>query len=69
MPLLSGRLSAADAVLSPLPRFEKVGDEIEELLVSGWNNLTSERAPAEFDDRCVERLESCGTERFRADDD
>ena len=70
MPSLSRRLSAADVVLPLPPRFEQVGDGIEEFLVSGWNDLILERAPAEFDDRCGGRLESCGTEEFgRAEED
>jgi len=70
MPSLSRRLSAADVVLPLLPRFEQVGDGIEEFLVSGWNDLILERAPAEFDGRCGGRLESCGTEEFgRAEED
>jgi len=58
MPSLPRRLSAADVVLPLLPRFEQVGDGIEEFLVSGWNDLILERALAEFDDRCVGRLGS-----------
>jgi len=70
MPSLSRRLDATDVVLSLLPRLEKDGDGIEELLVSGWNDLTLERALTEFDGRCVERLESCGTEGLgRAEED